>query len=102
MYFFFYNSYKIKNNNNIILGGPNKIVEIDESKFGRRKYHRGHRVEGQWIFGGVERETGNVFLIPVEKRDKETLLQAIKDWILPGTTIISNCWKVIIETLKKN
>jgi len=55
-------------------------------------------VEGQWIFGGVERDTGNVFLIPVERRDKETLLEAIKDWILPGTTIISDCWKVIIKT----
>ena len=37
------------------IGGPDKIVEIDESKFGKRKYLRGHRVQGQWIFGGVER-----------------------------------------------
>ncbi|CAB4040103.1 Hypothetical predicted protein, partial [Paramuricea clavata] len=34
------------------IGGPGKIVQIDESKFGKRKYHRGHRVEGQWVFGG--------------------------------------------------
>jgi hypothetical protein len=38
------------------------------------------------------------FLISVEKRDKQTLLKAIKYWILPGTTIISDCWKVIIKT----
>lgn len=31
------------------IGGENKIVEIDESKFGRRKYNRGHHVEGQWV-----------------------------------------------------
>jgi len=48
--------------------------------------------------GGVKRDTGNVFLIPVERRDKETLPEAIKDWILPSTTIISDYWKVIIKT----
>lgn len=34
------------------LGGPGIEVQIDESKFGRRKYYRGHRVEGVWVFGG--------------------------------------------------
>jgi hypothetical protein len=44
------------------IAGPNKTVEIDESKFGRRKYHRGHPVKGQWVFGGVERESGKTFV----------------------------------------
>ena len=35
--------------------GPGIEVEIDESKFGKCKYYRGHRVEGQWIFGGCEK-----------------------------------------------
>lgn len=76
------------------IGGEGIIVEIDESKFGKHKYHRGHAVEGQWVFGGVERGSGNCFLVPVEKRDKDTLLNVIKDWILPGTTIVSDFWKV--------
>ena len=42
------------------IGGPGKIVQIDESKFGKRKCHRGHRVEGQWVFGGIEEGLGVV------------------------------------------
>lgn len=75
------------------IGGIGKTVEIDESKFGRRKYHRGHAVEGQWVFGGIQRDTGDCFLVPVDRRDRETLLAIIKDNIRPGTTIISDCWK---------
>lgn len=50
------------------IGGPEKTVEIDESKFGRRKNWKGHRVEGVWVFGGIERESGRVFMECVEKR----------------------------------
>ena len=37
------------------IGGNGVEVEIDESKFGKCKYYRGHRVEGQWVFGGREK-----------------------------------------------
>ena len=47
------------------IGGPNKTVEIDESKYGGRKYGRRHPDKGQWMFGGVERESGKTFLVPV-------------------------------------
>lgn len=43
------------------IGGPGKHVEIDESKFGKRKYHRGKRVDGVWVFGGIERESKKCF-----------------------------------------
>ena len=77
------------------IGGPGKVVEIDESKFGKRKYNRGKRVDGVWVFGGIERdsETPKCFFTVVEDRSAKTLIPLIKRWILPGTTILSDCWK---------
>jgi hypothetical protein len=37
------------------IGGNGMIVEIDESKFGKRKYNRNHRVEGVWILEMIEK-----------------------------------------------
>ena len=39
---------------------------------------------GQWVFGGVERESGKCFKIPVPNRTAEVLLKLIVEWILPG------------------
>ncbi|XP_057292022.1 uncharacterized protein LOC130614603 [Hydractinia symbiolongicarpus] len=75
------------------IGGKGVKVQIDESKFGKQKYHRGHKVEGQWVFGGIESESRKNFMIPVEKRDRNTLIPIIERYILPGTTIVSDCWK---------
>jgi len=74
------------------IGGPNKTVEIDESKFGRRKYHRGHPVKGQWVSGGVECESGKTFLVPVPNRIADALMAVIDAWIEPGTMVIIDCW----------
>jgi hypothetical protein len=76
------------------IGGPSKIVEIDESKIGRRKYNRGHPVDGQWVFGGVERGSGRTFLVPVPDRTADTLTALARKWVEPGTTIVSDCWGV--------
>ena len=76
------------------LGGPGKIVEIDEAKFGKRKYNKGAYREGMWILGGVDRETGECFLVPCpgNSRSGPTLVPIIQRWILPGTTVYSDCW----------
>ena len=74
------------------LGGEGKVVQIDESKVGKRKYHRRHRVEGQWVFGDIE-DWRTCFLVAVEDRSKATFLPIIKDWIKLGTLIVSDCRK---------
>jgi hypothetical protein len=40
-------------------GAESKVAEIDESKFMKRKYHCGHYVQIQWVFGSIERGTGH-------------------------------------------
>ena len=75
------------------IGGVGRVVEIDESKFGKRKSHKGHHIEGQWVFGGICHTDKSFFLQPVPSKDKETLVPLIKECIAPGKTIISDCWK---------
>ena len=70
------------------IGGPGVIVFM----FGRRKYHRGHRVDRQWVFGGIEANTEKSFFIPVADRKESTLIPIVKDWIKPGSIIRSDGW----------
>ena len=75
----------------ITIGGDGIIVKIDESKFGKRKYHQGHRVEGAWVLGGVERTSERkIFLATVERRDAETLLDVIRTHVLPGSIVYTD------------
>lgn len=78
----------------MVLGGPGVVVEIDESKFGKRKYHRGSRRDGQWVLGMVERGTGRCFLIPCpgNKRDRATLIPLIMAFVRPGSVIMTDGW----------
>jgi transposase-like protein len=76
------------------IGGPGVVVEVDESKLGKRKYHRGHRVEGIWILGGVERtEQRKVFVEPVPDRSASTILDVLSRHILPGSIIHTDMWR---------
>ncbi|XP_005113250.1 uncharacterized protein LOC101852594 [Aplysia californica] len=75
------------------IGGANYSVEVDEAKFGKRKYNRGRVVDGQWVFGGICRETKECFLVPVQDRTQDTLVSLIKKHVAPGTIIYSDCFK---------
>lgn len=67
-------------------------VEIDESYFFNRKYHRGRFRRGTWVVGMVERETGRCWLEIVQRRDRITLEKIISAHILPGTILITDAW----------
>ena len=78
------------------LGGPGKIVEIDESLFRHKsKYHRGrYPANDAWVFGMVDRSSSpsvGVMEI-VADRTATTLLAVLRKHVLPGTTVRSDMW----------
>lgn len=76
------------------IGGEGIIVEIDETKISKRKYNRGHRVEGAWVLGGVERtEERKLFLVEVPDRTANTLLPILRRHIRPGSIIYSDMFR---------
>ena len=67
------------------IGGDGVLLEIDESKFGKRKYNRGRRVDGCWEFGGIERVAKKCFFFQiVDDRSAETPIPIIRKFIKKG------------------
>ncbi|CAP21720.2 Protein CBG00277 [Caenorhabditis briggsae] len=96
---------QIEKNSNFLLGGPGKIVEIDESHMYKAKYNRGHmlRRKSIWIFGMTERHTNKVAMFRVKQRDAATLLPIIRAHVKPGSMIVSDGWAAYggIRTLQR-
>lgn len=64
------------------IGGLNengfcKIVEINESNFFHREYHRGQWRPGYWASADVERQTRICFLVEMADRREDTLFAII-------------------------
>lgn len=65
--------------------GNRIIVEIDESKFGKRKSGKGHKVDGVWVVGGVERtKDRKCFFVTVPNRNGNTLKLIIDFFVKAG------------------
>jgi hypothetical protein len=68
------------------------IVELDETVIRKRKYHRGRVIptNTQWLFGGIERISGECFLELVPNRRADTLLPIIEKYVNYGTYIMTD------------
>ncbi|RUS82738.1 hypothetical protein EGW08_009518 [Elysia chlorotica] len=78
--------------NPLAIGGPGHVVEIDESAFVKRKCNVGRAVRTQWVFGCIDVESKHGFLVAVPQRDAATLLPILQQYVLPGTTVVSDLW----------
>lgn len=74
------------------LGGQGRMVAIDEGMSGKRNKHSGRVMRGQWVVGGIDGTTGDTFLVPVAVRNRRTLIAVVRQWIRPGTTVITDNW----------
>ncbi|KAL4703634.1 hypothetical protein ACJJTC_007661 [Scirpophaga incertulas] len=83
------------------IGGPGKIVQIDESKFGKRKYNRGRNIEGHWVLGLIEDGSDDLRLevCPNNERSSEILIDLIKKHVRVGTQYIPIFGKHMIAFL---
>ena len=76
------------------IGSKNIIIDIDETFFVKHKYRR--LLRQVWIFGGIEWVSKKKFIIPLHEegqdRSVNTLIPLIKEYILPGSIIISDGW----------
>lgn len=75
------------------IGGPMRIVEIDESKFTKRKYNVGRLNNSPWVVGGIDTTTGDTFYVSVLHRDAQTLRTVISENVEVGSIIMTDCWK---------
>ncbi|KII70970.1 putative transposase-like protein [Thelohanellus kitauei] len=61
---------------------------------GKNKQDRGHSVNRAWVHGDVERtEERRLFLIEVPDRTEATLLGIIRTHVLPGSIIMTDCFR---------
>ncbi|RVE42446.1 hypothetical protein evm_012903 [Chilo suppressalis] len=78
-----------------MIGGPGKIVQIDESKFRKRKCNRGRHIEGHWAIGMVKDGSDDlrIELCPDNERSAEILIPIIKKHVREGSIIHTDFWK---------
>ncbi|XP_046970304.1 uncharacterized protein LOC124537487 isoform X1 [Vanessa cardui] len=74
------------------IGGPGKVVQIDETKFSKRKYNKGQHIEGQWVLGMIEDGSEDLRLevCPNNIKTAEVLVPLIQKHVAEGTTIYIN------------
>ena len=85
-------SEKVQNTFSQQIGGPEFLIQIDETLVSRRKNHVGRVLLHEWIIGGIIPETKEFFCQRVPDRTSNTLRRVIEKNVKFGTIIVTDCW----------
>ncbi|XP_017492738.1 PREDICTED: uncharacterized protein LOC108380853, partial [Rhagoletis zephyria] len=77
------------------IGGPGKVVQIDESKFGKRKFNKGNINLNRWIMSLIEDGSEDLRLVvcPENVRSAEVLIPLIQKHVVEGSIIRTDFWR---------
>ena len=78
------------------IGGPGKIVQVDESKpGGKRKYNKGRSLgnDPDWLIGVYSTDSKQGCIQIVTNRNQKTCRTFLKKHVKPGSIIHSDEWK---------
>lgn len=75
--------------------------EIDKPKPGKRKFNKGHAVDGVWCIGGIkESKAKQCFYLAVEDRTAITIYEIIKIYALPVSILYTDTWRALVKAHK--
>ena len=82
------------------IGGEGRVAEIDEMKFGKRKYNVGRLKDGHWILVIVLHKQNDddidevrLEICPNNNRSAASLVPLIEKHVLPGTVVMTDLWR---------
>lgn len=85
------------------LGGKDQVIELAEAKWKTQNFKE---ALWDWAYGGIDRQSSETFLVPVEYHSFESLKDIIYHKINPGTIIVTDCTKSLtyseIQELKNS
>lgn len=79
--------------NSVKIGGKNVYIEIDVCKLGEMNYVRDELSAGNCVMGGMDKRTKDSFFTVIDRNTRQDFFNAIREWVLPGSVLISECWK---------
>ena len=74
--------------------GAGHVVQVDESLFGKAKYHVGRQLATQqWAVGAYDQDNGRVAIELTPDRTSDSLLGFVAATVQPGTTVYTDQWR---------